>query len=223
MTTHVSNPLEVLAETVKENKQLRQHIAERLKTLGEQMKLLREQKDAAETENRRLRSKVQQDAAEIARLNKENTAFLRNQTALEAAIQMACNEVSETNSFIANATRMAVPSLAPVERPLAEALSPPKAVEQRKAGDLPSLQLIRKQVPNSVHVPPASAEAPRQSMPPLPFAEGVIQSRREPEEVPTAAAIADQFDEIENMLASSLSIDALNDAANGSGEAHIAA
>lgn len=179
------NSLKVLTDTIEEYKVFRREQGDRLKQFMQQLRLLHTRLENSEAENRRLKAQVQSLESDNKRLNRENDVLLRTQQTMDSAIHLACGTFHETAQYVADATRMSMPTItgsfdsdiqAPSQQP-------------------PELTLVKRQPISTAKAPLDIGLEPRRDIKPLsPY------QAPEAQVSPVAAEIAD-IDSVEAMTA----------------------
>ncbi|MDW9479024.1 hypothetical protein GOB57_10150 [Sinorhizobium meliloti] len=142
------NSLKVLHQTVEEFETFKREQGERLKACKEMITRLHKRVETADLDNRRLKAQVASLESDNGRLLRENEVFLRTQQNMDAAIHLACGTFHETVQFVADATRMTMPTV-----PSALGMDEPVLRQPQ-----PELSLVRKQ-PNTAYQAPETETA----------------------------------------------------------------
>ncbi|MBY3151233.1 hypothetical protein HFO56_02390 [Rhizobium laguerreae] len=161
--------LKVLHQTVEAFESFKREQGERLKACKEMITRLHKRLETTDLENRRLKAQVMSLESDNTRLLRENEVFLRTQQNMDAAIHLACGTFHDTVQFVADATRMTMPTLPSTLGIEETVLRQPQAQ--------PELALVRKQPVTAFQPSPAATEqasetdravAPLEILKPLP-------------------------------------------------------
>jgi hypothetical protein len=129
--------LKVLFQSVEEHETFKREQGERLKACKELITRQFKRIENLELDNRRLNGRVGSLESDNSRLLKDNENFLRTQQNVDAAIHLACGTFHDTVQFVADATRMAMPTM-PASLGVDETVL-------RQPQAQPELTLVRKQ------------------------------------------------------------------------------
>lgn len=186
--------LKVLHQTVEEFETFKREQGERLKACKEMITRLHKRVETADLDNRRLKAQVVSLEGDNSRLLRENEVFLRTQQNMDAAIHMACGTFHDTVQFVADATRMTMPTMP-------SSLGIEETVLRQPQ---PDLTLVRKQPVTSYQAPAAEAAEPIRDIAPL----EIVKPLPEATQAETAAVVMD-FASLDSVEAMANEIDAM--------------
>ena len=187
--------LKVLHQTVEEFETFKREQGERLKACKEMITRLHKRVETADLDNRRLKAQVASLEGDNSRLLRENEVFLRTQQNMDAAIHMACGTFHDTVQFVADATRMTMPSM-----PTSLGIDDPILRQPQ-----PELTLVRKQPVASYQAPAAETEEPARDIAPL----EIVKPLPEAVQAEPAAGVGMDFATLDSVEAMANEIDAM--------------
>ncbi len=187
--------LKVLHQTVEEFETFKREQGERLKACKEMITRLHKRVETADLDNRRLKAQVASLEGDNSRLLRENEVFLRTQQNMDAAIHMACGTFHDTVQFVADATRMTMPTMP-------SSLGMEDTVLRQPQ---PELTLVRKQPVASYQAPAAETDEPTRDIAPL----EIVKPLPEAVQVEPAAGVGMDFATLDNFEAMANEMDAM--------------
>jgi hypothetical protein len=107
----VPSSVKMLLQHVEEHEAFKREMGERLIACKERFTRDHQLIENLRVENRRLKAQVDSLQSDNNRLLRDNENFLRTQQNVDAAIHLACGTFHDTVQFVADATRMALPSV----------------------------------------------------------------------------------------------------------------
>jgi hypothetical protein len=186
--------LKVLHQTVEEFEAFKREQGERLKACKELITRYHKRIETSDLDNRRLKAQVASLESDNTRLLRENEVFLRTQQNMDAAIHLACGTFHETVQFVADATRMTMPTVP-------SALGIDDNIFRQTQ---PELSVVRKQPTTSYQASTTEAGVPARDITPL----DIVKALPEATSTQTAAAGPD-FGELDSIEAMNHEIDAM--------------
>jgi hypothetical protein len=185
--------LKVLHQTVEEFESFKREQGERLKACKELITRYHKRNENQELDIRRLNAKVSSLESDNSRLLRENEVFLRTQQNMDAAIHLACGTFHETVQFVADATRMTMPTV-PTHLGIDETVLRQPQVQ-------PELALVRKQPVTAFHAATPAASDPVSEVAPLEIVKALPQSE--------TTAVGPDFGSLDSIESMTHEIDAL--------------
>jgi hypothetical protein len=181
--------LKVLFQAVEEHETFKREQGERLKACKELITRYHKRVENLELDNRRLNAKVSSLESDNSRLLRDNENFLRTQQNMDAAIHLACGTFHDTVQFVADATRMTMPTM-PASLGVEDTVLRQPQVQ-------PELTLVRRQPVTAFQVSSEASAVVSSDIAPLEIVKPLSPSVQP--EVAVAAPASGDLDNIEAM------------------------